>query len=888
MPPRDSLLYLTPVMSLVCLLLAASLWAEDLPGSRHLPAQFTPGAVRAALVAHLDHEVLPWLTRPDAEDPAPSWAADAGMPIIRVLRRLYVHSLAIERTDDQGTRERLRDQYDALFGRLVEGFRDPADGAWIVATTHDGHGVLRAEKQTVSQVYVIYIMAELAGRLSDSRARALALETFADLEARGHDRQFGGYVERVDLPLDAPENAVKQLGTNMHAALAMARLFRIAPSALLRQRLEELLDIFTTHTPLVASGNAPLAFTRDWQPTALGENPQQQTLYGHNAELVSYTVEAIRALGRDPRDYLPWLRRVTAGVIRNGIGSDGRVYTWGPWVGPRENPNQLTWWPHTEAAITLARMYQLTGEDRYWKLCERVLRFTFERFVPDHSGAWYSDINTADGFVADGSGQPWFAGLHTTRMLLECDRALREVELPPVPRREGRVTPARAVQMDTGFAYYQGRSAASIAAEVAANGYDTIHLICLTDSINPPDLADAAHAAGLKVWGGFFPSGVYMAEARFPPESREWHMEFTGRGIGGYRFLSYVHPGYQAWWKAHLTRFYSRYNLDGLVWYEVHYPTQQGMTAYGLSPVFGDVSPGFQAAFRRATGRRVFPDFTDPQSPSYYQTDRNLYGDYVEFRVNSVIAFQREVLDGPGGFRRAFPGVPFAGWTIVIRHDGGLEALRENEAQDPARLVAELWPDMHFLQTHAPDWSARQLGPDYVRHYAPYAAAARAADPQIPLGVQADVGSTLPWRRDPEWMAGFERACRHLGAETTTYYEFSLRWEVYFAAPKAVSGTVAADGRATIVFDQRIAPASCAFLEGHELPGGGRVSEVAVDGNLLHFRITGPASNEPVIPIGGITDEPTVRYPLMGRPESEAQGPTNAVPAGMTVTLQRR
>lgn len=883
---RDCSPHLIPATALLCLLLATGLRAEPPPGARHLPEKFTPAAVQAALGAHLDQEVLPWLTRADRPAGEPDWAATYGMPIVRLLRMLWVRSVAIERTEDQATRERLRDDYDRLFGFLVQGFRAP-DGGWVAATTYDGQQVLNAEQQTVAQVYVIYVMSELTLRLSDSRARALAMETFADLEARGHDPQFGGYVERVDLPLDAPENAVKQLGTNMHAALALARLFRIVPSAPVRQRLEELIGIFTSHTPLVASGNAPLAFTRDWQPAMLGENPQQQTLYGHNAELVSYSVEAMRALGQDPGDYLPWLRRVAAGVIHNGIGPDGRVYTYGPWVGERENPYQICWWPHTEAAITLARMYQLTGEERYWKLCERVLRFTFEHFVPDHTGAWLSDVNLADGTTADGAGRPWFAGLHTVRMLLECDRALREIETPPVPRPHGRVQPSHGTQVDTGFAYYRDRSAASIAAELAANGLQCFHLICLTDSINPPDLVSEAHAAGLKVWGSFFPTGVYMADSLFPPESRDWHMEFTGRGVGGYRFLTYVHPEYAAWWKAHLADFYSRHELDGMVWYEVHYPTQQGITGYGLSPVFGDVSPGFQTAFRRATGRRDFPSFTDPDSPVYYETDRRLYGDYVEFRVNSVVAFQREVLDGTDGFRRKFPSVPFASWTIAIRHDGGLEALRENEAQDPARVVAELWPDLHFLQTHAPDWAARQLGPDYVHQYAPYTEAVRAVDPELPLGVQADVGSTLPWRRDPEWMAGFRRACRDIGAETTTYYEFSLRWEVYFAPPQAVSGTLAADGQATIVFDQRLAPASCAFLEGYELPDGGRVSEVSVDGNLLRFRVAGPQRDEVVVPLAGITDDPSVRYPLVGRPEAEAFGPVNAVPDGTTVTLRR-
>jgi len=855
----------------------------------HLPDDFQPDAVREALARHLDDEVLPYLTDPARTAARPEWAETAGLQIVRQLRTLFVHAVAIEREGDQVTRERIRDQYDRHFARLVEGFRGTPDGAWVVATTYDGTGVLNAEQQTISQAYVVYIMAELATRISDSRARRIALETFALLDARGHDPEGGGYVERVDLPLGAPGNATKQLGTNLHVALAMARLQRIAPSRLRRERLQELYEILTTRVLLPESANAPLGFTRDWRPAAVGEEPQQQTLYGHNAELAWYVYEVADALGKRPRETLPWLRRVARGVSHHGIGPEGQVYVWGPWVGPPQDRDQIRWWPQTEAMIMLARLYQLTGMERYWHLFEQVARFTFERFVPDHSGAWLSDVNLRDGTTADGSGDAWFAGLHVVRMLVECERALREVKLPPVHHRPGRVAARRATQVEPGFAYYQGRSAASIASELKANGFDCLDLICTTSEVRPPDLIEEAHQAGLEVWGSFFSSGIYMPAELFPPERDEWLMQFTGRGVGPYRFFSYVHPEYGEWWKDHLARFYATRDLDGMVWYEVHYPTQKGMTAYGRPPVFGDVSPAFVAAFRRATGRRDFPSFADPDSPQYYETDRTLYEDYVEFRVSSVVGFQRDVLDGEGGFRRRFPDVPFASWTITISDEGGLEALRENEAQDPARFVQELRPDLHFLQSHAPDWSNQSLGPDYVARYAPYVEAVRDIAPDLPLAIQGDVGSTCPWRRDPDWMRGFEEQCHRVGADTTTYYEFSLRWEVYFEAPRPVEASLNADGRATVVFDQRVDPASCAFLEGLALQDGLAVQEVQVDGNLLRLRVEGELGPEAElrVPVGGITNCPAVRYPLVGRPEAEAQGPVNAVAPGTTVALRR-
>ena len=155
--------------------------------------------------------------------------------------------------------------------------------------------------------------------------------------------------------------------------------------------------------------------------------------------------------------------------------------------------------------------------------------------------------------------------------------------------------------------------------------------------------------------------------------------------------------------------------------------------------------------------------------------------------------------------------------------------------------------------------------------YKPYVDAVKEAQPDLPLGVQGDVGSTLPWRRDPDWWQGFEEAAAEIGIGTTTYYVFALRWEVYYAAPR-VFETTTAEGVATVIFDQRIDPTSCEHITGAE-----------IDGNILRFPVA-DGVNE--VDIGGISDWPTNRYPLVGKPEAEKQGPVNVIPDGTMVKLR--
>lgn len=870
--------------------------AAEPHASAHLPAELQPGPVANALARHLEQEVLPFWTAPGIVDPEHGgylvWFDADGRPtqpdapkaLITHLRLLFVHAVAIRRASDDATRQRLRRQYEQGLDFLERHFRHP-EGGWYTEVQRDGT-VQDASRQTLGQVYVVYVLSDCYRLLSDSRARRLALETFAWLDAHGHDATHGGYLERCDRAPDAPENATKAIGTNLHAALALARLFQVAPTKLLRERLEELYARLTRQAIHRVSRNAYVTVRRDWQPGPPAGDPQQQTLFGHNAELAWYLQDVARVLGKDPRSFLPWLRRAGDAFLKLGLTPEGCVRVWGPIRGRPNDPDGPSWWTQAEGMLLCARLYAATREERYWEAFARVCRYTFRHLVVDHSGAWLGGVNLKTGERSPRGGAGWKAGHHVVRALLECEQALRESERPPLAFHSPRVKPRRAVQVDPGFAYYQGRSAASIVAELKANGFDCLHLICLSDEVAVPGLVEEARRQGIEVWGTFFPTGVYMPDRLFPPEHEEWRLQLSGPQYDGYRFFSYIHRGYQQWWKQHLARLFRKYPFDGMLFYEVHYPTMNGPTLFSGKPCFSDVSPGFVRAFQQATGHAAFPNFTNPEDPHYYERDRRLYEDFVEFRIQSIIDFQREVLDGEGGFRRQFPHVPFATWTIALAHPEGPAAMRENESQDPARLVVELRPDAHFLQSHAPDWYRHDQPPTYVEGYAPYAQAVQDAAPGLPMGVQADVCSTCDYHRDPAWMRAMEATSHRLGLRTTTYYEFCLRWEVYFEPPVVKASRLDPDGRATLVFDQRLNPRSCAFLEGHPLPAGRKLGDVQVDGNLLHFRVVSalkPGARVS-IPLAGITDDPSVRFPM----PTKGQGNPNAISPGTTVTLTVR
>lgn len=468
----------------------------------------------------------------------------------------------------------------------------------------------------------------------------------------------------------------------------------------------------------------------------------------------------------------------------------------------------------------------------------------------------------------------------------------REFHDTPEARRERRekLLHGRTVQIDTAFPYYHNRSNESIASELRVNGFDGVYYYTGTDTGLRPGLVGEMQRQKLGVGLMTLPSLVYWSEAqlaeRLPAGWRDWLIEFTGSGMDIYRFIGFVYPEYNAWYKNYLNGMLLRHRFDAFTFAEIMYPIYDGPEKN--PPFYGDVSPGFQAAFKRATGSETFPNFTDPADPDYFRTNTGLYRQLVEYRVRTIDDFYDDIINGPGGAREAAPGILFATWTLGINIPDGVAKLREWEGNDIVAMIRRVKPDLHFIQTHAPDWANPALPGDYPLAYQPFFDAVRTANPDVKIGMQADLGSLGPSRRDPAWQKQFYDACRKAGVDTTTYYEFGLRWEIYSQPPRLCE--IRRDGDTLLlVFDQRLNAESAILMKGRELRGKDRsyrIAECRWDGNLLRLKPDAlPAAGEELtVPVGGVADDPAVRFPASNL-EPMPRGPVNTIPSGTETTL---
>lgn len=173
----------------------------------------------------------------------------------------------------------------------------------------------------------------------------------------------------------------------------------------------------------------------------------------------------------------------------------------------------------------------------------------------------------------------------------------REFHDTPEARRERRekLLHGRTVQIDTAFPYYHNRSNESIASELRVNGFDGVYYYTGTDTGLRPGLVGEMQRQKLGVGLMTLPSLVYWSEAqlaeRLPAGWRDWLIEFTGSGMDIYRFIGFVYPEYNAWYKNYLNGMLLRHRFDAFTFAEIMYPIYDGPEKN--PPFYGDVSPGF-------------------------------------------------------------------------------------------------------------------------------------------------------------------------------------------------------------------------------------------------------------------------------------------------------
>lgn len=434
----------------------------------------------------------------------------------------------------------------------------------------------------------------------------------------------------------------------------------------------------------------------------------------------------------------------------------------------------------------------------------------------------------------------------------------------------------RSIQIDPNFPYYQNRSRDSIAREMQVNGFKIVRYVITDDSTIDDELIEAFHRRGIAVWYQTGGNGFYSPGNPEPPNWQMWRMVHIGTVTDdSYKFMSMSHPDYIAWKKAKVVAVARNHAFDGI---EIAEPFQMSWGG-PENAYYGDFHPEALKAFTAFSGYAEPPDFKYPTSPRYYKTDTVRYRKWQDFRVHAANAFINEIVNGPGGLRESVPGIPFCAWSLAntspIAGRDPADVIREWQGMDAVEIARTVKPDMICIQTNWPDWITPELPGNYPLQYKSFADPLKAAFPDMPYIIQADIGSLQPMRRSREWIAAFEAACKDIGAVGNTAYMYDLALWMYTEPPK-VKRVEADRTEITLIFQKCVNPASATRKENYTIigPDGQAVTirRAVVDGNLVKL-ITEPLKRGRFYALSyrDVKDEPG-RWFVRGQADNTGRG----------------
>jgi mannobiose 2-epimerase len=315
---------------------------------------------------------------------------------------------------------------DEAYRILMENFWDNNNGGIFWCVSPDGSPA-DTKKQFYAQAFFIYALSEYYRAFKNETAKQLAVSMFMLLEKYGGDPQFGGYVEAKtaewkelqDQRLSSKDmNTRKSMNTHLHVLEAYTNLYHIWKDDTLKQKLENLLGIFTNKIINRKTGHFQLFFDEDW--SFRGEIDS----YGHDIEGSWLLTEAAGVLGN--KTLISELELISIQMaettIKEGLGENGGLFY------EKENgilKPEFHWWPQAEAVIGFFNAWQISGGKKYFELVLKNWNF-IQKYIIDHkNGDWFWGISKSYDLLSDEKVNAWKAPYHNGRMCMEMIRRLK-------------------------------------------------------------------------------------------------------------------------------------------------------------------------------------------------------------------------------------------------------------------------------------------------------------------------------------------------------------------------------------------------------------------------------------------------------------------------------
>jgi mannobiose 2-epimerase len=275
----------------------------------------------------------------------------------------------------------------------------------------------------------MYAFSEYFRATGDSTGLSEAKNIYNLIEKYAFDSVSNGYFEVYSrdwkrlpdrLIGEKSEKEEKTMNTHLHLLESYTSLYRVWKDPVLKEKLENLINIFLEKIIDNKRYHLISFMERDWTPASNIDS------YGHDIESSWLLCEAAAVLGNS--DLEKRVREVSikiADAAAEGLLPDGGMLTEKNLETGEVRPVR-SWWEQSETVVGYLNAWEITGNNKYLDRTVLCWEFIRNHFIDYKNGGWFSNIN-ADGTPgrSDKAGF-WICPYHNGRMALEVIERIKE------------------------------------------------------------------------------------------------------------------------------------------------------------------------------------------------------------------------------------------------------------------------------------------------------------------------------------------------------------------------------------------------------------------------------------------------------------------------------
>ena len=285
---------------------------------------------------------------------------------------------------------------------------------------------LDTKKQTYALAFAIYGLSEYYKISADQGALDLTVKLYQDIERYCFDKDNSGYFEAFgrdwqeikDLRLSEKDaNEKKTMNTHLHVIEAYVNLYGVWQTDGLKSQIKNLLLDFQNRIIDSASKHLILFMDENWESKA------HIYSFGHDIEASWLLLEAAEVIG--DKDLINCYKRIAielAEAALQGLDADGSI-----WYKHNLTTSHLNkekhWWVQAEAMVGFINAWEISKDDSYLKIAERLWGFINVYVIDHENGEWFWG-RTEDLALMEDEDKVgfWKCPYHNTRACLEIIR----------------------------------------------------------------------------------------------------------------------------------------------------------------------------------------------------------------------------------------------------------------------------------------------------------------------------------------------------------------------------------------------------------------------------------------------------------------------------------